>query len=116
LRPIRSLDIDDVVLAEACEGFWVSAGGPAHDGSDDDAHEFWIGYINAAKRAPRMVWNAVLGSTPAGRIILQAIPEGTITSMPRSVRRVWYGAPQTVSTDAQWVSKYVDELAQENLP
>jgi hypothetical protein len=80
-------------VAEACEGFWVLAGGPAQDSPDDDAHEFWIGYINAAKRAPRIVWSAVLGSTPAGRMILQAISENTITSMPRSERRAWYEAP-----------------------
>jgi hypothetical protein len=109
-KPIRSLDTDDVVFAEACEGFWMSAGGPPHDGTDDEAHKFWMGFISAAKRAPRIVWSAVLGSTPAGRMILQVIPEGTITSMPRSERRAWYEAPQTVSIDAQWVVKVKSQM------
>jgi hypothetical protein len=94
-RPLSTVDTEVLRLRKP-------AGGPAHDRPDDDAHEFWIGYINAAKRAPRMVWSAVLGSTPAGRMILEAIPEN-IASMPRSERGAWYGAPQT--TDAQWVVK-----------
>jgi hypothetical protein len=108
-RPLCLVDTEVLArVAEACEGFWVLVGGPAHDGPDDDAHEFWIGYINASKRAPRMVWSAVLGSTPAGRMILQAIPENTITSMPRSERRAWYEAPQTI--DAEWVVKVKSQM------
>jgi hypothetical protein len=108
-HPVSTVETEELAtVAEACEGFWVLAGGPAHDGPDDDTHEFWIGYVNAAKRAPRTVWSVVMGSTPAGRIILQAIPEVTITSTPRSERRAWYGAPQTA--DAQWVVKAKSQM------